>query len=292
MKIKRLLLVSILAATLLITGSQEAGAGDRALAVSDGRASGEIEVSATVAETSETTATEVISGESSEYSYDDEFNDDFDDDFDDEFDDEIKPVWDPVEPINRVFFKFNDKMYFWLIKPASRGYGFIVPEKGRVAIGRFFTNLTTPVRFMNSLFQLKLGKAGSEVVRFLVNSTVGVLGFMDPARDRWNIYLHDEDMGQTLGRYGSGPGFYLVLPVLGPSNVRDSIGMVGDVFLKPTTYIFASDRLTGLGATTYEGFNDISLKIGLYEGLKRDAIDPYSYIRDSYHQYRENKIKE
>ncbi len=280
MDVKRLLALSVLATILLIIGVQGADALDNSsIIIEDGMAPGEAAA---------TGASEAAVDESSEDSYDD----DFDDEFEDEFAEEIKPIWDPIEPVNRAVFVFNDKLYFWVIKPAARGYNFIVPEKGRVAVDRFFTNLTTPVRFVNSLLQLKLGKAGSEVVRFVVNSTVGVLGFMDPARDRWNIYLHDEDLGQTFGRYGSGPGFYLVLPVLGPSSLRDGAGRAGDLFLKPTTYIFRDDTLAGIGVTAYENFNSISLKIGVYEGLKKDAIDPYSYIRDSYHQYRENKVKE
>ncbi len=283
MDVKRLLAISALAIALLIIGAQELFAAGSKLTIDEIRTS--IEANADGA--SEAAADEA-SGEPSEDSYDDDFNDEFDD----EFAEEIKSIWDPIEPVNRAMFVFNDKMYFWVIKPAARGYNFVVPEKGRVAVDRFFTNLTTPVRFVNSILQLKLGKAGSEVVRFVINSTVGVLGFMDPARDRWNIYLHDEDLGQTFGRYGSGPGFYLVLPLLGPSSVRDGVGMAGDLFLKPTTYIFADDHLAALGVTAYENFNSVSLKIGLYEGLKKDAIDPYSYIRDSYHQYRENKVKE
>ncbi len=204
----------------------------------------------------------------------------------------LKPIADPIEPFNRAMFHFNDKLYFWVLKPASQGYSFIVPEKGRVAVRRFFTNLATPIRFVNSVLQLKFKAAGTELERFCINTTIGVLGFTDPARDRWNIYLKDEDFGQTLGRYGAGPGFYITLPIFGPSSARDTVGLVADFFLDPVTYLFANHPKTSLEVWSGDKVNSTSLNIGLYEGLKKEALDPYSFIRDSYHQYREKKVRE
>ena len=221
----------------------------------------------------------------------DDLDDEFDE-FDDEFDEEVRTIADPIEPFNRAMFHFNDKLYFWLLKPAARGYGFVVPEKGRVGVRRFFSNITTPIRFVNALLQFKIKYAGTELSRFLINTTVGVAGFMDPARDRWNIYKQREDFGQTLGHYGAGPGFFITWPFLGPSSIRGTIGYVGDLFLDPTTYLFPNERLAAVGIEAYERVNSTSLEIGVYEDLKRDAIDPYTFIRDAYYQHREKLVKE
>jgi len=201
-------------------------------------------------------------------------------------------IADPIEPFNRAMFVVNDKLYFWVLKPAARGYSAVVPEGGRVAVKRFFTNLTTPVRFVNSALQFKFKRAGTELERFVINTTVGLLGFFDPARDRWGIYLVREDFGQTLGRYGAGPGFFITWPVFGPSSVRDTVGLVFDFFLDPVNYLFPSDGWTAFGVRAYERVNATSLTIGMYEDLKRDAIDPYSFIRDAYHQHREKLVAE
>lgn len=236
-------------------------------------------------------AREEVEGDIAEFEEFDEF-----DEFDalDQLDagEKLKPIPDPLEPFNRAMFVFNDRMYFWVLKPAAQGYNRVVPEKGRVAIKRFFTNLMTPVRLVNSVLQIKYDRAGTELARFCINTTVGVLGFMDPARDRWGIYLHDEDFGQTLGFYGSGPGFFITWPFLGPSSARDTVGMVGDFFLKPTSYLFAEHPHTGLSVTAYDKVNSTSLSLGIYEDLKKDALDPYSFIRDAYHQHREHHVKE
>ncbi|MFQ5464301.1 MAG: VacJ family lipoprotein [Thermodesulfobacteriota bacterium] len=213
------------------------------------------------------------------------------DEFEEEFD-EVGTIADPLEPFNRAVFIFNDKLYFWLLKPVARGYAFVVPEPGRVAINRFFSNLYTPIRLVNSVLQFKFKYAGTELARLGINSTIGVLGFMDPARDRYGIYLHKEDFGQTLGRYGAGPGFFLNLPLFGPSSARDGIGMAGDFFMNPLTYIFYNEATAGLAVSASDRVNNTSINIGVYEDLKRDALDPYTFIRDAYHQHREDLVKE
>jgi len=223
-----------------------------------------------------------------------EDNSDFDDEFDDiEFDDEtISTIADPIEPFNRAMFVFNDKLYYWVLKPTAGFYGRAVPEKGRVAVRRFFTNATTPIRLVNALLQLKFKYAGTEFARFAINTTVGVLGFRDPARDRWNIYLHKEDFGQSIGHYGAGPGFFITWPVLGPSSLRDTFGLIGDFFLDPAAYIFAKEKLLGVGVWSYDKVNSTSLNLNLYEDLTKSALDPYTFIRDAYHQHREELIRE
>lgn len=202
----------------------------------------------------------------------------------------LPPIPDPIEPLNRATFHFNDRLYFWVLKPIAEGYNKIVPEGARVGVRRFFLNLGTPVRFVNSLLQFKGSHAGIELTRFIINTTIGVLGFMDPARERWGLSIHREDLGQTLGSFGAGPGFYLILPLIGPSSLRDTTGMVGDFFLDPTIYLLSRNGV--LATYGYWQINETSLEIGGYESIKEGAIDPYISIRDIYHQYRERMIKE
>lgn len=223
---------------------------------------------------------------------DDRYLDYDDEEFADITEGEAQAVADPIEGLNRAMFTVNDRLYFWIFRPLASGYSRVVPEPGRVAVRRFFDNVFMPVRFANNVFQLKFKYAGVEVERFVINTTVGVLGFMDPAKDRWNLEMHDEDFGQTLGFYGFGPGMYLNLPVFGPSNVRDALGMVADIFLSPMAYILPHDREIVVGISAFDKLNRVSLNIGLYEDIKRDSLDPYIFIRNAYQQHRVSVIKE
>ncbi|MFQ5428566.1 MAG: VacJ family lipoprotein [Thermodesulfobacteriota bacterium] len=223
---------------------------------------------------------------------------DDDEDFledDDEFEGleetEGQAVSDPLEGFNRAMFVVNDKLYFWVLRPVALGYSKVVPEPGRVAMRRFFENAFMPVRFANNVLQFKLKSAGIELARFVINSTIGVAGFMDPAKTHWNLAMQEEDFGQTLGYYGFGPGAYLNLPFFGPSNIRDALGMVADIFVSPTTYVLPNDREIVIGIDLYRRINEASLEIGLYEDIKRDALDPYIFIRNAYQQHRESLIK-
>ncbi|MDH4232203.1 MAG: VacJ family lipoprotein [Nitrospirota bacterium] len=202
---------------------------------------------------------------------------------------EEKGIADPLEPWNRIMFTFNDKLYFWVLKPVAQGYSAIVPEWGRVRVKNVFHNITMPVRFVNNLLQLKIDEAGTEVIRFVLNSTAGVLGMFDVAKNI-DLRAHDEDLGQTLGMYGFGDGFYLVWPVLGPSSLRDTAGTAGDFFLDPVNYITPAE--SGIAVRSLDVTNKTSLRIGDYEDLKESALDPYISLRNAYFQYRENKIKE
>jgi phospholipid-binding lipoprotein MlaA len=208
--------------------------------------------------------------------------------------DESVIIADPLQPWNRMWHHFNDKTYFWMFKPIAQGYRVVVPEGFRVSFSNFYTNATAPVRIFNSLFQLKIEYFFKEFARFLINTTVGFVGFRDCAKDCFGIKPHDEDFGQTLGHYGIGHGIYLVWPLLGPSSVRDTIGKGADSVLSFTGILSPVDLEVPVwaGLKTHEIVNDISLRIGNYERLKDAAIDPYIAIRDGYVQRRKKAVQE
>lgn len=199
-------------------------------------------------------------------------------------------VSDPLEPVNRAFFVFNDKLYFWILKPVARGYNVVVPQPARRGVNNFFSNIATPVRLVNCVLQAKFKGAWVELERFAINTTVGVAGFGDPARNWWDIEKGNEDLGQTLGRYGLGPSIYINWPILGPSCVRDTVGYVGDLFLDPVNYLVPKLGYN-VGVKSYDTVNDTSLRPGEYEDFKKAAIDPYVALRDAYYQYRRNLVK-
>lgn len=198
-------------------------------------------------------------------------------------------AYDPLEPFNRVMYHVNDFIYFGILKPIARVYVAITPEAFRLSVQRFFHNLAMPKHFLNALLQGKPDLAGRELGRFAINTVIGGLGFFDPAASQFDIYGGDEDVGQTLGTYGLGEGPYLMWPIIGPSNLRDTIGTIGDTALSPTTY-FPEDFWPRAGIHAYDTVNDTSLKIGEYEGVKESAIDPYVAIRDAYKQMRRDRI--
>lgn len=201
----------------------------------------------------------------------------------------VEPIADPLEPVNRVFFHFNDKLYFWFLKPVAEGYEMVIPEPLRVSVRNLFSNLTTPIRAANCLLQGDLKGVGTETLRFVLNTTLGVGGFGDPAKEIFEIKKQDEDLGQSIGVYGLGPGFFINWPVFGPSSLRDTVGSVGDAFLDPLTYL---PSWYSVAAKGYRRINEASLRLGEYESFKKAALDPYIALRSAYHQYRENKIKE
>ena len=204
---------------------------------------------------------------------------------------EIATIPDPLESFNRAMFRFNDKLYFWVLKPVAQGYKKVVPEPPRVGVKNFFSNLKFPIRFVSSLLQADFSGAATEFGRFAVNTIWGVGGLLDPASSKQlNIPKNEADLGQTLGVWGLGPAFYIDWPILGPSNVRDTLGYVGDLFFDPRTYLL--NRPIFYVVRPVELINDTSLRIGDYEFIKEAAIDPYVALRDAYSQYRQKKVEE
>lgn len=213
---------------------------------------------------------------------------DFPDDFEDEdYIEDLIP--DPLEPANRVFFRFNDKMYYWVVKPIATYYTDTVPEQLRISVRSFFSNLQTPIRAINCLLQYKFEGAGRELIRFSLNSLW--LGLCDPASQTFKIRGQDEDLGQTLGSFGLGPGIYINWPVLGPSSLRDTVGWGGDAYLDPLNYLEVAFKYD-IAISGYKTLNSASFRLGEYESLEKAALDPYIALREAYHENRQHKIKE
>ena len=220
--------------------------------------------------------------------------------------DETTEVFDPFSGYNRAMTGINDKLYFYVLKPVAKGYRWIMPNFARRGINNFFKNLYYPVRFVNNVLQLKIKNAGEETLRFAANSTIGVLGLWDPAKVWFGLEAHPEDLGQTLGYWGVGSGPHIVLPVLGPSNLRDTLALApGWIYLDPVNNLFMVDDWVDLdsiedveqaevkaGILVFEEVNYTSLHIGEYENLKKDAVDFYPFMRDVYEQNRQKQIEE
>jgi phospholipid-binding lipoprotein MlaA len=204
---------------------------------------------------------------------------------------DISLVSDPFESFNRDMFALNDTLYFALLKPLARGYGFIIPADVRICLRNFFNNLLAPVRIVNCALQGKWAASGGEVGALFINSTVGVLGFGDPAARYPGLNPPEEDFGQTLAVWGIGNGPYLVIPVIGFSTTRDFAGWFGDRYLDPLWYT-AVDLEILVARVTVKLLNDTSFRIGDYEAVKAAAIDPYVAFRNGYIQFRLKKIQE
>ena len=211
-----------------------------------------------------------------------------DDEFLDAFDDgepvSDSSVSDPLYYLNYSMYAFNDLLYFYALKPVARGYKFVVPTVVRKGVRNFFHNIAFPIRLVNNLLQGQVRFACDEVGVFLVNTTAGGLGFWQVAQNYMDLDTHNEDLGQTLGKWQLGEGIYLVLPFLGPSSFRDSIGTVGDYFLTPGTYVLSTE--VNAGVSGLEAVNGTSFRIGDYEALKAASLDPYQALKNAYIQRR------
>ncbi len=199
--------------------------------------------------------------------------------------------YDPWEPFNDKMFEFNLRVDRYVLKPAANVYRKIMPEPFQIIIANGFDNIRWVPRFINSLLQGKFGGAGREVARFLINSTAGIGGLFDPAKDYWGIRPSKEDFGQTLGVWGAGTGPYLVLPFLPPMTVRDGVGRGVDTFLDPLTY-FVPFLWEGVGMKAGDTLNERALNYELFLGFEETTIDLYSSVRHFYLRRRELMIKE
>jgi ABC-type transporter lipoprotein component MlaA/pimeloyl-ACP methyl ester carboxylesterase len=209
-----------------------------------------------------------------------------------------KSVPDPLEPMNRVVWGFNKAVMTGVIKPTSRVYRFIVVKPVRTGIGNFGRNLTYPGRLINNMLQGKWTGARDESYRFLCNTTVGVAGFFDPAT-KWKIPKSDADFGQTFGQWGWKPGCFLMLPLYGPSNERDTLGLAADTAANPLLYIspyeFRADNpLTWLGPYSYFSYavmyNNLADSVNEYVRFSQATADPYSEIEYAWTFARANRV--
>ncbi|WP_043587771.1 MlaA family lipoprotein [Geminisphaera colitermitum] len=205
-------------------------------------------------------------------------------------------VFDPLEPLNRLTFKFNDGLYDYVLRPISKGYTKVVPEPVRGGLSNFFENIKFPIRFVNSVLQFKFKRAGQETGKFFVNTIGGLGGFIKLSDEVPSLAdIPREDTGQTIGRWGIGAGPYLVLPILGPGSLRDTVGLVGDYYLNPLVWNDTKDLLnnweTSLAIDTLNVVNETPNLLRTYDAPRQNAIDPYLSVRNAYLQYREAEVK-
>ena len=192
----------------------------------------------------------------------------------------VSGEWDPIEPVNRASFAFNDGLDIVLIEPTARGWRFVFREPGLGLWENFFTNLEFPIRFVGNLLQAELGRSGAELGRFTLNTTVGLAGFFDPA-SYFGIGIYREDVGQAVGVWGVGPGPYLMIPILGPSNGRDFFtGLIDGALLGPA----------GIARATVGRLNSRAQLIEDIEQAKLASLDYYAFVRNAYVTTRQRAV--
>lgn len=217
--------------------------------------------------------------------------------------------YDPWEPFNSTMFEFNRKVDRFALKPLARGYDFVVPDAAQIGVSNFFSNLRFVPRFMNNLLQGKITGAGAEMGRFLINSTLGIGGFLDIAT-HMNLQTPEEDTGQTLGFYGVAPGPYLVLPLMPPFSLRDAFGYTVDLLLDPINWLVlplievngvpsaiahkhrTTTFMIRLGRQVEEVTNDRSLNLENFQGVEEATLDLYAAVRNAYLQKRAKAVRE
>jgi len=210
----------------------------------------------------------------------------------------LKAAEECFEGVSRSIFKFNMAFDDIIMEPIAKGYNKL-PAPIKTGTSNFTSNVATLLSIPNSFLQGNFKQVGHATGSFLVNSTVGILGFLNPA-EKMGLKPHKEDVGQTLGAYGVGPGCYLVLPILGPSTARDSFGLIADTFVDPFAHITIRENellgvsgndldylsVKGTSAVDFRADNDTN-----FESLEKNSLDLYSSFKSIYLQDRENKIK-
>jgi len=199
--------------------------------------------------------------------------------------------YDPWERFNEKMFDFNRNLDKYALKPVAKGYNFIMPDEIQIMISNGFDNISFVPRLVNSLLQGKVLGAGRELSRFVINSTAGVGGLFDPAKDVFGILKSREDFGQTLGLWGVGPGPYVIVPFLEPLTVRDGVGKAVDAAMDPLAYILPLiwDRLA---MKVGDIVNERSLNLDLFQGFEESVIDMYSAVRHAFLQRRARLCRE
>ena len=202
------------------------------------------------------------------------------------------------EGVSRAVFKFNMALDDIILEPIAKGYNKL-PSPIKTGTSNFTSNISTLLSIPNNVLQGNLKQLGHSVGSFAVNTTVGILGFLNPA-EKMGLKPHKEDVGQTLGSYGIGPGCYFVLPILGPTTARDSIGLIADTFIDPFAHVTIRENellgasgnsldyfsVKGTTAIDFRADNDAN-----FQSLEKNSLDLYSSFKSIYLQDRENKIK-
>ena len=253
--------------------------------------------------------TETTLMESAEGSLDEDtdFDDELFDPFDESSDDAQMEEYDPFEPVNSTIFEFNYRLDKYFVKPVAQVYNVFIPPNAQQSISNVFQNVRSFPRLFNNLLQGKFEGAGIEMSRFLINSTLGVGGLFDPADIMFDLTTPQEDLGQTLGTYGVGPGPYIMVPFFGPFTLRDGVGFIGDILWNPFNWfvvpIITVDDLPQLvddrstirfiqaGRTAGEAVNLRALNLEKFQGVEEGTLDLYGAVRNGYLQQRLNAIR-
>ncbi len=196
-------------------------------------------------------------------------------------------VSDPIEPVNRFIFGFNDILDRILFEPVAKGYNYVLPQMVRDSVQSFMRNLKSPLVVGNDLLQGRIGDAGVATARFVLNSTIGVVGLADVASSQ-GLKYKDADFGQTLATWGVGNGFYLVLPILGPSSLRDTTGLFVDSYADPVRlYSYNTDRMwIYYTREVIQGLDDRSRLIKPIDDMRANSLDYYAAARSAWTQHR------
>jgi phospholipid-binding lipoprotein MlaA len=205
---------------------------------------------------------------------------------------EFRETNDPIEPLNRAAYFVNDGLDTLLLRPAAEAYRIFLPPEVRTAIRNVLANLRTPVILVNDLLQGETHRAGETIGRFVINTTLGIGGIMDRARD-FGLLGHTEDFGQTLAVWGLPEGPYLFIPVLGPSNPRDIVGTGVDLAAQPLTWVTGNDTVEAV-LITRQVLTGLDTREGLIEpldALRQGSLDPYAALRSAYRQRRAAEIR-
>ena len=214
------------------------------------------------------------------------------------FSSNAKSTEECFEGVSRAVFKFNMAVDDILLEPVAKGYNKL-PSPIKTGASNFTSNVGTLLSIPNNILQGNFKQLGHSMGSFVVNTTVGILGFLNPA-EKIGLKPHKEDVGQTLGSYGIGPGCYFVLPILGPTTARDSIGLLADTFVDPFAHVTIRENellgasgnsldyfsVKGTGAIDFRADNDRN-----FESLEKNSLDLYSSLKSIYLQDRENKVK-
>lgn len=202
-----------------------------------------------------------------------------------------RPDYDPLEPLNRKIFWFNDTLDIYAMEPAATAWQWVVPDLAERSLSNFFANVLFPIEAGNCILQLKPVAFGKSAGRFVVNTTVGVVGLFDPATG-WGLERQREDFGQTLGYWGLAPGAYVVLPVLGPSNPRDMAGLVGDYLMSVYPFFIGDFWFYATAATAVNFVNARAQFLEEIKNARSASLDYYTFVRNAYFQRRRALIND